>query len=89
MNLLIAEDESTSLQFMVTLSDKFDKKINCCDINILQACDGQEAIDIALIAINMPKVNGSKLHKKYPASILVVISAHSEVEKQQDSCSWC
>jgi len=43
---------------MVTLSDKFDKKINCCDINILQACDGQEAIDIALIAINMPKVNG-------------------------------
>ena len=66
MNLLTAEDESTSLQFMVTLSKKFDKKIDCCDINIFQACDGQEAldianehfIDIALIDINMPKVNG-------------------------------
>jgi len=97
MNLLIAEDDSTSLQFMVTLSDIFNKMIDCCNVNILQACDGQEAvnianeyfIDIALIDINMPKVNGieviSLLHKKFPSAILVVISAHSEVEKQHEA----
>jgi len=82
---------------MVTLSNKFDKKTNCCDIKIHQVCDGQEAIsiayenviDIALIDINMPKVNGieviANLSKKYPSAILIVISAHSKVEKQHEA----
>lgn len=91
LNILIAEDEySNSYLLEVMLSDQ-----NC---NIIRAQNGQEAVDICKISkdidvilmdIKMPKMNGLEAIRQirafYPSLPIIALSAYSSPEEQKKS----
>lgn len=87
--LYVEDDES--------LRDKYTKLFKLYFQNVYTAADGEEAIekyslykpDIAIIDINIPKINGlkvaSKIRKDNDAILLIMLTAYSDTEKLLDA----
>lgn len=94
MNTVMIVDDSESDQF---LSKVIIEKVNP-DIRVLQAYDGQEALeiladlpkqpDVIFLDINMPRMNGHEFLAKYDAceeqTVVVVMLTSSDQERDKE-----
>ena len=77
LNLLIVEDDDISLAFLETiLKDDFRKIITASDgIEAIEICKNNPEIDLVLMDIKMPKMNGSDATReirKFNKDILII-----------------
>ncbi len=88
--ILIAEDEKLNFILLKKLLEKTIKS----GFDVIQAVNGQEAIefcneeiDIILMDVGMPKVDGFEatkfLKKEYPATPIIIQTAHCSTEYEE------
>lgn len=89
-SILYAEDDKN-------LRDKYSKLLKLYFENVYEASDGQEALelyalykpDIAILDINLPKINGLKAAKQIRLNnetiLLIMLTAYSDTEKLLDA----
>lgn len=98
LHILLVDDNETDQFFNETLIEDFDP-----EIKILQAYDGQEALnaiasaeqkpDVILLDINMPGMNGFEFLEEYSkncdfSTVIVMLSSSDQGDDKQKALSY-